>query len=59
MEFDILIIGTDANAYYMARCYYEKYGKKAALLGHSPLPYTTYTDILTFTMKAFGRRKAF
>lgn len=47
MEFDILIIGTDANAYYMARCYYEKYGKRAVLLGHSPLPYTTYTDILT------------
>lgn len=46
MNFDILIIGTDANAYYMARCFHELYGKKATLLGKSPLPYTSFTDIL-------------
>ena len=46
MNFEVLIIGTDANAYYMARCYHELYGKKANLLGKSPLPYTAYSDIL-------------
>ncbi len=46
MDFEILIIGTDANAYYMARCYHEAYGKKATLLGKSPMIYTKYTNIL-------------
>lgn len=46
MDFEVLIIGTDANAYYMARCYHEIYHKKAHLVGKSPLPYTAYTDIL-------------
>lgn len=46
MDFEILIIGTDANAYYMARCYHELYNKKATLLGKKPMIYTTYTNIL-------------
>ncbi len=46
MDFKVLIIGTDANAYYMARCFHELYGEKADLLGKSPLPYTAYSDIL-------------
>lgn len=46
MDFEILIIGTDANAYYMARCYYELYNKKANLLGKKPMIYTKYTNIL-------------
>ena len=46
MDFEILIIGTDANAYYMARCYHEAYGKKATLLGKTPMIYTKYTNIL-------------
>lgn len=46
MDFEILIIGTDANAYYMARCYHEAYGKKANLLGKTPMIYTKYTNIL-------------
>ncbi len=46
MDFKVLIIGTDANAYYMARCFHEAYGKKADLLGKSPLSYTLYSDIL-------------
>ena len=46
MDFEILIAGTDANAYYMARCYHEAYGKKANLLGKTPMIYTKYTNIL-------------
>lgn len=46
MDFEILIIGTDANAYYMARCYHEAYNKKANLLGKTPMIYTKYTNIL-------------
>ncbi len=49
MDFEILIVGTDANAYYMARCYHEAYGKKANLLGKSPMIYTKYTNILNVT----------
>ena len=46
MDFSVLIIGTDANAYYLARCYHELFGKKAALVGTKPLPFTRYSDIL-------------
>lgn len=46
MDFEILIAGTDANAYYMARCYHEAFGKKANLLGKKPMIYTKYTNIL-------------
>ena len=46
MDFEVLIIGTDANAYYMARCFHELYKKPACLVGKSPLPYTQYSDIL-------------
>lgn len=46
MDFEILIVGTDANAYYMARCYHEYYNKKATLLGKKPMIYTNYTNIL-------------
>ncbi len=50
-EFRALIIGTDINAYYLARCYHELTGKKADMLGihidgvksHA---YTRYTKIL-------------
>lgn len=46
MDFEILIAGTDANAYYMARCYHEEYHKKATLLGVKPMIYTKYSNIL-------------
>ena len=29
MNFELLILGSDINAYYMARCYHEEYNKKA------------------------------
>lgn len=46
MEYIVLIIGSDANAYYMARCYHEYSGKKAYVLAKSMLPFTHYSNIL-------------
>ena len=46
MKYNVLIIGSDANAYYMARCYHEAYHKKADVLANSPLPYTRFSNIL-------------
>ena len=50
-DFRALIIGTDINAYYLARCYHEYTGKKADMLGRydvgsKPHSYTKYTNIL-------------
>ncbi len=47
MEFQVLILGSDANAYYMARCTYEAYQKKAHLLAKDRLSFTKYSNILT------------
>ena len=46
MDYIVLIIGSDANAYYMARCYHEEYHQKAYVLAKSMLPYTHYSNIL-------------
>ena len=46
MDFEVLILGTDANAYYMARCCYEAYHKKAYLIGKERLAFTKFSDIL-------------
>lgn len=46
MDFEVLILGTDANAYYMARCCYEKYQKKATLIGKDRLAFTKFSNIL-------------
>ena len=41
----ILIIGTDINAYYMARCYHELYKTKVDLIGKSPMAFTSCSNI--------------
>ena len=46
MEFTLLIVGMDANAYYMARCYHEKYHKKAYLIGKNPIWFTSLSKIV-------------
>lgn len=46
-DFLILILGSDANAYYMARCCYEAYHQKAHLIGKERLAFTKYSNILT------------
>ena len=46
MDFEVLILGTDANSYYMARCCYEEYHKKAYLIGKERLAFTKFSNIL-------------
>lgn len=46
MDFEVIIVGTDINAYYMARNTYEKYHKKAHLIGKVPMNFTNYSNIL-------------
>ena len=46
MDFELLIVGMDANAYYMARCYHEKYNKKAYLIGKNPIWFTDLSNIV-------------
>ena len=46
-DFEILIVGSDANAYYMARCAYEAYHKKAHIIAKDRLAFTKFSNILT------------
>lgn len=43
----VVIVGSDINAYYMARCYHEAYGKKAHLIAKEPMSFTSLSNILT------------
>ena len=45
-DFEILIIGTDINAYTIARCYHEQYGKKANLIGKEEMKFTSLSSIV-------------
>lgn len=49
MDFEVLILGSDINAYYMARNCYEQYHKKAHLIGMTPMNFTSLSNILEIT----------
>lgn len=51
MDFELLILGSDINAYYMARCYHEEYGKKAYLIGKTAMKFTSYSKILNISIE--------
>lgn len=46
MDFEVLILGSDVNAYYMARCTHEAYNKKAYMLIKDKLAFTTHSKII-------------
>lgn len=46
MDFIVLILGSDINAYYMARCYNEEYNKKAYMIGKLAMNFTSYSKII-------------
>jgi len=47
MNFEVVILGSDINAYYMARCCHEAYNKKAHLIAKEPMNFTRLSNILT------------
>lgn len=46
MDFEVVLIGTDANAYYMARNFYEEYGIKSNVIGRVPMLFTSLSNII-------------
>lgn len=70
MDFEVVILGSDINAYYMARCCYEEYGKKPYLIakefmnftGKSKIVNIFYepnlwnTDVFRQTLQDFGKK---
>lgn len=46
MEFEVLIVGSDVNAYYLARCTHEAYNKKCYMLIKDHLAYTDHSKII-------------
>ncbi len=50
-DFLPVIIGTDMNAYYVARCFHEEYGIKPAIIGKEPFGFTEYSDIIEATFE--------
>lgn len=49
MDFEVVIIGTDINAYYMARCCHEAYGIKPYIIGKEKMNYTALSNISNIT----------
>lgn len=56
-EIKILITGTDMNAYYMSRCYFELTGKKADTIGNRAIPYTSISNPIV--IKDFNNKDVF
>ena len=52
MEPKVLIVGTDINAYYMARCYHEIYHKKVDLIGRVAMSFTSLSTITNVNIAA-------
>ena len=48
MDFTVVLLGADANAYYMARCFHELYGKKVDLINYTLIAATQLSNIINF-----------
>lgn len=47
-NFTVLILGSDFNSYYMARCYHELYHKKVDVIAKRNLGVVSYSSIVNF-----------
>ncbi len=48
MNFTVLLLGSDANAYYMVRCFHELYNKPVDLMNSKLIGVTEYSNIINF-----------
>lgn len=59
-DFQIVILGSDINAYSIARCAHEAYGQRVLMLGKDRLGVTNYSSIINFQkINHFGDKKVF
>lgn len=49
MEFEVIIFGSDANAYYLARCFHEAYNRKARVIGAHSMSFVNHSKITDTT----------
>lgn len=49
--FKVVILGTDINAYYMARNFHEKYNIKPHIIGKQEMNFTRFSNILTYEIE--------
>ena len=49
--FKVVILGTDINAYYMARNFHEEYNIKVHIIGKQEMNFTRFSDILTYEIE--------
>lgn len=47
-KFKVLILGSDFNAYYMARCYHELYNERVDVISKAELGVVSYSSIVNF-----------
>lgn len=47
-DFNVLILGSDFNAYYMARCYHELYHEKVNVISKRAIGVVSYSSIVNF-----------
>lgn len=48
MNFDVLILGSDFNAYFMSRCYHELFNKKVDVISKRAIGVVSYSTIVNF-----------
>jgi len=51
MGFEVVLIGTDINAYYMARNFHEAYNIKPYVVGRVPMLFTSLSNILNLQIE--------
>lgn len=49
MRHNVVLLGSDMNVYYMARCYHELYHEPVDVIGTEPIRFTQYSKIVNIT----------
>lgn len=49
-KFEVVLVGTDINAYYMARNFHEEYNIKSYVIGRVPMLFTSLSNIINLTI---------
>ncbi len=57
MRHNVVLLGSDMNVYYMARCYHEKYEEPVDVIATEPIRFTQYSSIVNIEYHSDLRTK--